>query len=136
MLRPGTLKRKRSPHDDQNVIASTSKTNDAGKSLPSNSPANIQITNARTVSDDEDDIPKFSLKLDYIESVISSKCALRRLKEIQTYAIRRGELKLFGLIADSINELERIITKSQMTTKQPQLTEFFNDTDSVDSQSS
>lgn len=86
-------------------------------------PSKTRNTNAGIVPKEERDS---EWKINYLEDGISSKCALRRLQSVQTYASRRGELKLFGLICDSLNEVERIIDKTKLEPKQALMTEFFD----------
>lgn len=75
--------------------------------------------------------PKYvsTIKLKYKEPGISSKDAIRKLEAVQTYASRRGELKLFGLISDSLNEVNRILGDQTLTKKQSNMKQFFDPTD-------
>lgn len=104
-------------------VPSTSKTGKNTKKSVKKAPTKTKNTNARMVPKEERDS---EWKIKYLEDGISSKCALRRLQSVQTYASRRGELKLFGLICDALNEVEGIIDKSKLAPKQALMTEFFD----------
>lgn len=102
---------------------STSKMAKNIKQSVNKSQTKAKKTIAGTVRKDE---PDSEWKINYLEDGISSKCAMRRLESVQIYASRRGELRLFGLISDSLNEVERIIEKSKLAPKQTTMTEFYD----------
>lgn len=116
-------KKKQQPKKNDQNEPSTSKTGQKTKQSVKKSPSKIKTTKAPIVPKKERDS---EWKINYLEEGISSKCALRRLQSIQTYASRRGELRLFGHICDSLNEVERIINESELAPKQSLLTEFFD----------
>lgn len=123
MPRTTRSKSKQKPKKNDDITPSTS---NMGKNLNQSvkkSPPKTKKTNADIIPKNERDS---EWKINYSENGISSKCALRRLQSVQTYASRRGELRLFGLICDSLIEVERIIGQSTLAPKQTLLTEFFD----------
>lgn len=60
---------------------------------------------------------------------ITTATAYQHLESLQMYASRRGELKLFGLISDSKNEMERIMnnkTDGEREKRQTDIKNFFH----------
>lgn len=123
MPRTTRSKNKQPPKKNDDITPSTSKLGKNTKQSVKKRPPKTKKTNAAMVPKKERDS---EWKINYSENGISSKCALRRLQTIQTYASRRGELRLFGLICDSLNEVERIIGQCTLAPKQTLLTEFFD----------
>lgn len=119
-------KNQQQPKKNNDNAPSTSKKGIKTKQSIKKSLFKTKNTNAGIVPKEEHNS---EWKINYLEAEISSKCALRRLRSLQTYASRRGELKLFGLISESLNEVERIIDKCKLVPKQTLMTEFFDAVD-------